>query len=483
MSLAGIKEDRAMRIQHNIEAMNANRQLGIVRGSLAKTSRNLSSGYKINSAADDAAGLAISEKMRKQIRGLSKGIENAEDGVSLCQVADGALAEVHDILQRMNELAIKSANGTNSSSDRQAIDAEVSDLVEEIDKIGDTTRFNEFYLFKAGKKNGADGSGTSGGPTASGRFFKLMGKNTTTTGYMQEPLKVSFMNSLITTSSIQGTNPYVGVHIDFKDLIDTKKNIKELAGTSFFVNCCTNCCPAKVEFTDDKSISWVSDTSLKIGLKQADGSYYNSANAFVNAILGSLNGNNLSGHVEFACAAGGTTLYMYDIDNADWSEESKKLAYFCDYTDEIMEGIVVLPQVEKPIDKNISLWIQSGCDAGDGMVLNIGGMNASILDIHKINVLTQDNAEDAIDKISTAIKKLSEQRSRIGAYQNRLEHTIKNEENIVENTTAAESRIRDTDMADEMVKYSNSNIIMQAGQSMLAQSNQSKQGILSLLSA
>ena len=147
MSLAGIKEDRAMRIQHNIEAMNANRQLGIVRGSLAKTSRNLSSGYKINSAADDAAGLAISEKMRKQIRGLSKGIENAEDGVSLCQVADGALAEVHDILQRMNELAIKSANGTNSSSDRQAIDAEVSDLVEEIDKIGDTTRFNEFYLF------------------------------------------------------------------------------------------------------------------------------------------------------------------------------------------------------------------------------------------------------------------------------------------------------------------------------------------------
>lgn len=139
-------------IQHNIEAMNANRQMNITGGTLAKSARNLSSGYKINVAADDAAGLSISEKMRRQIRGLSQGVQNTEDSVSLCQVADGALSEVHDMLQRINELAIKAANDTNSESDRRCINDEVTQILAEIDRIGDTTKFNEIFIFRGMEK-------------------------------------------------------------------------------------------------------------------------------------------------------------------------------------------------------------------------------------------------------------------------------------------------------------------------------------------
>ena len=273
-----------MVVQHNVTAMNANRQLGITTGIQAKSSEKLSSGYKINRAADDAAGLAISEKMRRQVRGLTQASSNAQDGISAVQTAEGALNEVHDMLQRMNELATKAANETLTSSDRSYIDSEITALKTEIDRTAEATEFNNQHLL-----NGS--------------------------------------------------------------------------------------------FTGKK---------LQVGTET--------------------NANN---------------------------------------------------QIEISIDKMTA----SGIGVGS---VTVAGADGS-------------NARAAMDSIKTALENVSKQRSDLGAIQNRLEHTIKNLDNVAENTQSAESLIRDTDMAKEMVKYSNNNILAQAGQSMLAQANQTNQGVLSLL--
>ena len=271
-----------MVVQHNLTAMNSNRMLGITSNVQAKSTEKLSSGYRINRAADDAAGLAISEKMRRQIKGLTQASTNAQDGISCVQTAEGALAEVHDMLQRMNELAVQAANGTQTSADRSYINSEIQALTSEIDRVASTTTFNE------------------------------------------------------------------------QNLLD---------GT----------------FTDK--------------------------------------------------------------------------------------------------------GLQVGAEANQVISFSIAGMSVAGIGITGISVGGTDdtNAQKAITMLKAALKVVSQQRSDLGAIQNRLEHTIKNLDNVVENTTAAESAIRDTDMASEMVRFSNNNILAQAGQSMLAQANQSNQGVLSLL--
>ena len=270
-----------MVVQHNLTAMNSNRMLGLTAAAQAKSTEKLSSGYRVNRAADDAAGLAISEKMRRQIRGLTQASANAQDGISMVQTAEGALNEVHDMLQRMNELAVKAENGTLQAEDRSYINSEVQQLKSEIDRVASTTTFNEMTLLQSTK-----------------------------------------------------------------------------------------------EFT------------LQVG-----------------------------------------------------AEKSQTIAF------------------------TISAMTLSG--------LNLNYVAAS--------GASKTKADDLNEKIKAAIKKINNQRANLGAVQNRLEHTINNLDNVVENTTAAESAIRDTDMATEMVRYSNNNILAQAGQSMLAQSNQSNQGVLSLL--
>ena len=269
-----------MVVQHNMQAANANRMLGITTGAQAKSTEKLSSGYKINRAADDAAGLAISEKMRSQIRGLDRASTNAQDGISVVQTAEGALNEVHSMLQRMNELATQAANDTNTSQDRSQIQLEINQLTSEINRVQSTTQFNTMNLLDGNFKN---------------------------------------------------------------------KNLQ----------------------------------------------------------VGSLSGQSIT--------------------------------------------------------------------------LNISNMNATSLGVSGLKMSSFTQAGAAMDKIQKAIDKVSTQRAKLGAVQNRLEHTIANLDNVSENTQAAESRIRDTDMAKEMVTYSKNNILMQAGQSMLAQANQSNQGVLSLL--
>jgi len=274
------KEEKSMVVQHNLSAMNTNRQLGIVTDSQSKATEKLSSGYRINRAADDAAGLAISEKMRSQIRGLDRASANAQDGISLIQVAEGALNEAHAILQRMNELATQAANDTNTSTDRDAIQQEINQLTSEINRIQSTTQFNTMNLL--------DGT--------------FVGKN-----------------------------------------------------------------------------------------------------------------------------------------------------------------------------------LQVGAVCGQGICISISNMDAKSLGVSGLKVSSFSIAGSAMQKLQDAIEKVSKQRSKLGAIQNRLEHTINNLDTSSENTSAAESRIRDTDMAEEMVEYSKNNILAQTGQSMLAQANQMTQGVLSLL--
>ena len=308
-----------MVVQHNLTAMNSNRMLGLTTKTQAKSTEKLSSGYKINRAADDAAGLSISEKMRRQMRGLTQASANAQDGISCVQTAEGALAEVEDMLQRINELAVKGENGTLTTQDRSYIGSEVSQLMQEINRVKQTTTFNEQSLLNGSfsAKNLQVGAESNVNNKIS-VTIKNMGVSTLATTFDTMMKKMSATTSLNTAAAV------------------TKK----------FLSFC----------------------KLSSGAKVA------AANLLKASMFAGLN-----------------------------------------------------------------VWAKS------------------------------------------AIQDVSEQRSDLGAIQNRLEHTINNLDNVVENTTSAESAIRDTDMASEMVKYSNNNILAQAGQAMLAQANQSNQGVLSLL--
>jgi flagellin len=343
-----------MVVQHNITAMNSNRMLGITTGAQAKSTEKLSSGYKINRAADDAAGLSISEKMRKQIRGLTQASTNAQDGISAVQTAEGALTEVHDMLQRMNELAVKAANGTMSSSDKADVQNEISQLSTEIDRVATTTKFNETYLL----------NGNAGG------------KSTTNwSGSLSFSLQVGADNFADNRITVQ--------------------------------------------------IYSITASAIGVGVKK-DG-----AEPSANDIV---------------------TKYHYGVNDQG--------------------SIVKIAGADQKVATTTK-------EINAGSILAIGATQTDKGGY--ISVKTTSTARAAIDNISAAVKLISARRSKLGAIQNRLEHTIKNLDNVVENTTSAESQIRDTDMASEMVQYSKNNILQQAGQSMLAQANQSNQGVLSLL--
>ena len=405
-----------MVVQHNLTAMNSNRMLGVTTSAQAKSTEKLSSGYKINRAADDAAGLSISEKMRKQIRGLTQASSNAQDGISAVQTAEGALNEVQDMLQRMNELAVKAANGTNSEDDRNYIQDEVNQLIKEIDRVSTTTKFNETYLLKGddtAKVTGAAG-GTVGGTTGT--------QNTKST------LEIDLSNLAATEGKSDIT---VGV-----------------GGKSYSVT---------VEKGDDaKAIG----EKFKAAMN---------ADPIVDKTGGKFEATHADGKITLTATEDGVT-------------ELKK----GDAVTVKATGILTLKLhvgADSTADNQISVDIKQmsasvlGLKTGNSTT----GAKTGDLDTLLVNGKDDTNARAAIDTIATALQEVSKQRSALGAAQNRLEHTISNLDNVVENTTSAESSIRDTDMATEMVKYSNNNILAQAGQAMLAQANQSNQGVLSLL--
>ena len=409
-----------MVVQHNLSAMNANRMLNVTTSAQSKSTEKLSSGYKINRAADDAAGLSISEKMRKQIKGLTQASSNAQDGVSAVQTAEGALTEVHSMLQRMNELAVQSSNGTNSQTDRKAIQDEIDQLSSEIDRVSETTKFNETYLLK--------------------------GDATKTT-------KATFMKS---GYAIAGTALYK----KGENTALTSATLKEALAKGEKI------------YTEDKDGDQ-DDSHLAV-----KGEHYAYVTKLYDADGKEVSAENVAAGKK---ADGKTDADKYFTSSAADTGVTNKT------TLEVAKGATAGQSVSftesTPVNGSISFSLHVGADSAEDnkIVVNIDSMSAAGIGVKGLKVDTEDDATAAIDRIAEAVQKVSSQRSTLGAVQNRLEHTIANLDNVVENTTSAESRIRDTDMAQEMVNYSKNNILAQAGQSMLAQANQSNQGVLSLL--
>ena len=465
-----------MVVQHNMQAMNANRMLNITTGAQSKSTEKLSSGYRINRAADDAAGLTISEKMRKQIRGLDQASTNAQDGVSSVQTAEGALTEVHSMLQRMNELAVQAANGTNSKeSDRQAIQDEIDQLTTEIDRVAETTKFNEIYLLKgdnASTKNvymkghdaGLKGALTDSAKSATfvmdtlkaGDKYKIAGKE-----YTIGSSKTEITTAINAFATADNEITIDGISYTYKDANGGKaagwyKDGDQTNGTAIVVaDTVKGGSKASVNGKDytamtDQDANDIDDDDSSV-ITAAEAKKKIKAELLAANSIGTVNG---------------------DATVSDGADAAGKTTYT------ITKGYATVADT-----LSFNLHVGADADMTNKITVDIDVMNSANLGVKGLNVTdaTGTAATYAVDAISDAIAKVSSQRSALGAVQNRLEHTIDNLDNIVENTTPAESRIRDTDMAEEMVEYSKNNILAQAGQSMLAQANQSTQGVLSLL--
>ena len=478
-----------MVVQHNMQAMNANRMLNVTTTNQAKATEKLSSGYKINRAADDAAGLSISEKMRKQIRGLDQASTNAQDGISAVQTAEGALNEVHSMLQRMNELAVQAANGTNSESDRQAIQNEITQLETEIDRVAETTKFNETYLLKGnGKSSTAIVSAKDAGLAG-----KLKGVGTGTATFTMTALKygdsisigskgytigttVDAVRKVITNGingntdaiqpdkiiTINGTEYKIVASLDkevVEDNLLTKESIAALVKDTDKV------------IVGTQTMIAMTDTN-KDGIGDNDGSVVSAKKAY-NLIADELRKSSSIGADAGHEASVSAVVGGPDYANAtQYTKDQTQISF------KINEGDVQIKQ-----GLQMGLHVGADADGTNKISFTIDTMDAAGLGIKNLNLMdtTGAKATYAIDAIAEALAKVSAQRSELGAIQNRLEHTIANLDNVVENTTSAESQIRDTDMAEEMVEYSKNNILAQAGQSMLAQANQATQGVMNLL--
>ena len=395
----------AMVVQHNLTAMNSNRQLGVTTSAQAKSAEKLSSGYRINRAGDDAAGLKISEKMRSQVRGLNRASTNAQDGVSLIQTAEGALNEAHSILQRMNELAVQGANDTNENIDRKAINEELDALTTELDRISSTTQFNKQNLLDGSFKNKKLQVGANADQNIEISIGSMNAKT----------LGLKDVSGTIEKTAQEGVNPvaikYQGMSYTYRPKSSLDKNTAK---------------------------------AISVFKKQLSGKYTsaNYAAQFEN----------------------GKVFYKSLVNDKTYSTVAKAVAGDVSAAKQAMSA---------DVKKNINTYLQTSAVTAKALSSYTQNGNA--------RVDTYEMANNSITAIQDAINKVSSQRSALGALQNRLEHTIANLDNVAENTQAAESRIRDTDMASEMVEYSKNNILAQAGQSMLAQSNQSTQGVLSLL--
>ena len=414
-----------MIIQHNMTAMNANRNLGTTTKKLAKSTEKLSSGYKINRAGDNAAGLAISEKMRGQIRGLDQASTNAEDGISLIQTAEGALTETHSIIHRMRELAVQSASDTNTDDDRTQIQNEIDQLTQEVDRIANTTEFNTKKLLNGDRKGAVD---------------QKEGTN---------KIEGTFANSLVkvdtTSSELKFSKESDVIRIELNRDADSEGKVGA-AGSGYTVKSLHGA-SANVTITSEG----IKVAKAQLALVSDNKIYVSAANGETDAIVAISNATNMK-------AGDVITITLGECRSTESAPTGKD-----------------------------ALRLQIGANAGQEVKLGINAMTTQALDIadkttgKALDVSSQMGASMAIEAYDMAIQKVSTERAKLGATQNRLEHTIANLDTSSENLQAAESSLRDTDMAEEMTKFSKENILMQAGQSMLAQANQSTQGVMSLL--
>ena len=494
-----------MVITHNLAAINGNRMYNINSNRKAAASEKLSSGYRINRAADDAAGLSISEKMRKQIRGLSQASRNAEEGISLIQVADGAMNEVHAMAQRGNELCVQAANGTLSDSDRAAIQQELDALEEEINAMANRTKFNEIFVLKGQGKEQV--SVSPGNAIIKGGFPDWADVKGVTDGYMSG----TYTNEKIFKASDNTETTYniehVASTIDFSAYTGTAAQKSELIGQGFYATCCTCTAHYSIRFTEGTQSS--SEYSgqhyiINVGIDNC-----NKGKDLIDAIIGATGerageGEPLNHYTVFAHDnLNENKLVVYDVRSKGPNPATGTSGEWLDW--EMLDGqrdgdvqfnidagmwpgsglfgvgVAIAGEDFEEVREAVGLKLQVGAESGDFLDIELPEISSLALGIDTVDASTQEGALEGISLFDKAIQYVSKERGRMGAYQNRLEHAIKNLDNTVENTTAAESQIRDADMAKEMVELSSINVIQQAAQAMLAQANQMGQGVLSLL--
>lgn len=594
-------------VAHNLASQFISRQLNMTTEEKRKTSEKLSSGYRINRSADDASGLAISEKLRWQIRGLDKASTNISDGISIGQVAEGALNEVHDMLHRMNELAVQAANDTNTKSDREAIQNEIDALVDEIDRIGEDTVYNTMKLFKGGYTDVLDQNGNpirlSDIPITDFRLPQITNANLTdgpvyegsrnylnlgvelTEDYSDARFDLIYGHGRTSHSSVKveyeddnGNTVTVIKDLDDLEIISESNNnsaywrtYKLIDGNGLDVNIVQRISiEPHTGTSQDYSFQYVytnnSNMDIDISFMFNADSAYNNNDHVEGYYIGGQSVDNFCVYTRNAdylaqnspyiygmdAFQGGKSFSIVDVDDAlpfsvklawpnaaaneletvsignwrydtyDWgyydnlpgklggNTDGRDLAFSLIFkgamngsnanmsgeaglahftygftqtsTDSNLAGVPITyhntPKVHVDV---LDLWIQAGAVEGSGIFISIGEMDSGILGVRGLDVTSYARAQRAIERVGEAIEKISEQRSMIGAQQNRLDHARAIDDNIGENSQAAESRIRDTDIMTEMVNQAKHKILEQAGQSMLVQANQTPNGILQLL--
>ena len=504
-----------MVVQHNMSAMNANRMLSGVSSAQSKSTEKLSSGYRINRAADDAAGLSISEKMRGQIRGLNQASTNAQDGISLIQTAEGALNESHSILQRMRELSVQASNGTETDDDREAVQSEIEQLQSELTRISETTEFNTMKLLDGSRSGSAVSASVS--KSAASALTKVDATTQVNTAADAFDALASGKDSTLAVTVIDknGNSSTVKVTItgDTKtaDNADGAENtaqafadaLKESSlGDSYDFSTDGN---GKLKFTAKEAGKTANSILLSqdnaAAVKTDESTIGVDAYSQITKEIGSYTG---TGNIEDKIFTVNGEKFAYVTDPTKLGDDYKDVNYVktatvdTDAVDAMAKLINAKTGISAEPDANVDTTInlkagtantgkgielQIGANEGQTMSFTLDDMSADALGVggKSVDLSTQDSAKTATTAIDAAIKKVSASRGKMGAVQNRLEHTINNLDTASENLQTAESRIRDTDMAEEMVNYSKNNILAQAGQSMLAQANQSNQGVLTLL--
>lgn len=507
-----------MRINTNIAALRASNSLNKSNNSLTKSLERLSSGYRINRAADDAAGLAISQKMRTQIAGLDQADRNSSDGISLIQTAEGALVEVQSMAQRIRELSVQAANGTNTDEDRASIQAEIDELTDEIQRISETTEFNTLSLLdgscdrKSFSNEPAVSLLSTSSSVAVGSYTL-----TVTQDARQAVLYGATIGSLATNAVTADQAGVININgIDVKieegDTIDEvysklREGCEKVNVNVFSTN---DAAPDMTNGTADTAFyvpSELSATSKLVFVSKEYGSdeeiSINCSNTKLANLLGfgtgevTASGYDVEAKLEYGSesynktatvSTKGNTITVTDQNNFEMVMEAERLG--STFKDANVNGVDA-SNTPTTINKNVtvtvlsagSLKLQVGANEGQTVEIAIQKIDPKTLGIDNLNVNTSEGAQKAITLCDTAIAKISEVRSKLGAYQNRLEHTVNNLGVASENMTEALSRIQDTDMASEMATYTQNNVLVQAGTSMLAQANQLPQQILSLLNA
>lgn len=498
-----------MRIQHNITALNAHRQLGTNQTGIGKNLEKLSSGFRINRAGDDAAGLAISEKMRAQIKGLETASKNAQDGISLVQTAEGALTEVHSMLNRMTELATQSANGTyQDTTDRENLQKELNSLRSEVDRIAEATDFNGIKLL-----DGSMGTGTTGGSAISAAVgagfdagaidFSIAAK---------EGIEVEFTSVVsatkATTASWAGSKLTIALGAGGSATTFTQADID--AAIKAASGAPEDAAGLKVTLNKDIVSNGTATTAVTGPSVKSEKAAQASAEKGGITVTANQAGARDAAHTFQITAGGGNavgasvlddgTIVVNLVSGKDYSaadinkmlkdagadvtvsyEGTKAGSVLSDTTNGFGTATALDDGAGLAVGGGLELQVGDTNEAHQKVTVKVGNMDSASLGIDKISIANQDSAGEAIKAIKDAINSVSSTRGDLGAIQNRLEHTINNLGVTAENMTAAESRIRDVDMAKEMMEFTKNNILSQAATSMLAQANQTPQGVLQLL--